>query len=586
MDDARAPLLDWKAFEALPSLERLDDAPPFLRLYAFSADRQADPALIEPALREAGAALITATSAAVLLLADEAFAPERAQQWSDSLRAHGHAVTRCLRTPGAVVRALYQRDAERRRVAAAAVASASEGAAQLRAVLAAALQRGASDVDIVVDEDAPTTVVRLRIHGGWTELERRPDAFGLDLMRAAFGAVRLDERMRGKAAWSPRADLAGVARWPELGDLQVRLQQMVERSGVGLTLRVLSHAALAGRHVSLADLGYPPAQARELSRALARASGLVLVVGATGSGKTTTLNLGVATSPRFADRKWVSIEDPPEIDTPGIFQIPVATAGAFGALEAGPEPFAEAMRKVLRFTPDGVIAGEVRDRASAQLAVQMALTGHVVAASLHASDAFIALARLAGRELGVDPLLLQEPGVVSLIVAQRLLPRLCRCALTVSAWRHDAAPEDAAAVRATLTVTAADAGSVRLRHPIGCAHCATGRAGYAGRIVCAQTVVFDADLAAAWREGGLEAARRLWRGRHGDPTLRQTVAEHAIARMKRGECDPRDVAGVLDTAHGACQAPTAKERGLPDAAALTDDAVTLRATTHTTRATS
>jgi type II secretory ATPase GspE/PulE/Tfp pilus assembly ATPase PilB-like protein len=583
MDDAR-PRLDWKAFEALPRLERLDDGPAFLRLYAFSDDRHADPAKIEPALREAGVALVTATGAAILLLAEELFTPEIAQRWWDSLRAHGHAVTRCVRAPRALVRDVYLRDAERRRVAAAAVASASEGAAHLRVVLATALERSASDIDIVVDEDAPTTVIRLRIHGGWVELSRRPDAFGLDLMRAAFGAVRLDERMRGKAAWSPRADLAGVARWPDLGNLQLRLQQMVERSGVGLTLRVLSHDALAGRHAGLEDLGYPAAQGRELLRALGRASGLVLVVGATGSGKTTTLNLAVASSPRFADRKWVSIEDPPEIDTPGIFQIPVATAGAFGAVESGPEPFAEAMRKVLRFTPDGVIAGEIRDRASAQLAVQMALTGHVVAASLHASDAFIALARLTGRELAVDSLVLQEPGVIALIVAQRLLPRLCGCALPVGAWRRDATAEGAAQVRATLAATAADAGSVRLRNAHGCPVCAGGRAGYAGRIVCAQTVAFDAELAAAWRDGGLEAARRHWRSRHGDPALRLTVAEHAILRMKRGECDPRDVAGVLDIRSGPCQALAAEDRDLPSRPLRPDDDVTLRATTHTTRA--
>jgi len=572
MDETHTAGLAWSAFQALPTLDSTAAAPGHLRLYAFSGDRLADPACIAPRLQQAAVALILATGSAIVVLAQEHYAPELAAEWQAGLHAHGHPVARWLRAPAAVVREFYQRDAQRRRIAAEAASSATEGARQLAQLLVSALQRGASDIDVVVDEEAGSTTLRLRIHGEWVTHAQAPNVYGLDLMRAAFAAVRLDERMRGKAAWSPRADLSGVARFAELHNLQIRLQQIVERSGVGLTLRLLTWDGLAQRHRSLPDLGYAPPQAAALSRALGRAGGLVLVVGATGSGKTTTLNVAVATSPRFAQRKWVSIEDPPEIDTPGIFQIPVATAGCFGAPDGGDgagDAFADAMRKVLRFTPDGVIAGEIRDRAGAQLAVQMALTGHVVAASLHASDAFIALSRLTGRDLAVDAAVLQEPGVLSAIVAQRLLPRLCDCRLGIEQWRRHATEHEQHALQRAAARLGLDVAALRLRNVEGCERCRPGRAGYAGRIVCAQLVEFDADLLATWRTAGIDAARERWRAGHVRRAAHGgggTIAAHAMHRVRHSECDARDVLAAFDMADLQCQAPHPSQRDLPRAA--------------------
>lgn len=575
MDQTPATGLAWPTFEALARLDSTSAAPAHLRLYAFSGDRLADPAAVSPRLQQAGVGLIVATGSAIVVLAEEHFAPELAGEWQAALHAHGHPVMRWLRAPALVVREFYRRDAERRRIAAEAACSATEGARQLVQLLVCALQRGASDIDIIVDEEAGSTTLRLRIHGEWLTHSQTPNVYGLDLMRAAFAAVRLDERMRGKAAWSPRADLAGVARFPEMHNLQVRLQQIVERSGVGLTLRLLTWDGLARRHRSLGDLGYAPPQAAALSRALGHAGGLVLIAGATGSGKTTTLNVAVATSPRFAQRKWVSIEDPPEIDTPGIFQIPVATAGCFGAPAGerdadGNDAFADAMRKVLRFTPDGVIAGEVRDRAGAQLAVQMALTGHVVAASLHASDAFIALSRLTGRDLAVDAAVLQESGVLSAIVAQRLLPRLCGCGLGIDAWRQVASEHEQHALQRAVARLGLDAATLRLRNPQGCERCGAGRAGYAGRVVCTQLVEFDADLLATWRSEGIDAARERWRAAHmrrGTHGGGSTIAAHAMHRVRHGECDARDVLAAFDMADLLCQAPRHSQRDLSRATA-------------------
>jgi type II secretory ATPase GspE/PulE/Tfp pilus assembly ATPase PilB-like protein len=162
---------------------------------------------------------------------------------------------------------------------------------------------------------------------------------------------------------------------------------------------------------------------------------------------------------------------------------------------------------------------------------------------------------------------LQEPGVLSLIVAQRLLPRLCNCRLTYTTWRAQASLDEQHAVQATLAAVAADPGSIRFQQANGCPECAGGRPGYAGRVVCAQVVAFDNPLLNVWREAGIEAARQTWRtrsssGAGGEDLSGRSIADHAVLRMKRGECDPRDVTRVLDTHDLGCQALAKGSRGL------------------------
>ncbi|MGZ8379357.1 MAG: GspE/PulE family protein, partial [Gemmatirosa sp.] len=196
-------------------------------------------------------------------------------------------------------------------------------------------------------------------------------------------------------------------------------------------------------------------------RVLTRTTGLVLVTGPTGSGKTTSLYAALA---RVAAPgvKVVTVEDPVAYRMPGVVQ--VAVQPKIGLT------FASALRAILRHDPDVVLVGEMRDRETAETAVQAALTGHLVFSTLHTTDAVGGVARLA--DMGVERYLIAA--TVQAILAQRLVRVLC------VACAQPATP-DASQLALLSTMVVDDAGAVdaRWRRAVGCAACAG--TGYRGR---------------------------------------------------------------------------------------------------------
>jgi type II secretory ATPase GspE/PulE/Tfp pilus assembly ATPase PilB-like protein len=165
---------------------------------------------------------------------------------------------------------------------------------------------------------------------------------------------------------------------------------------------------------TLDKLGLSTGERQVVDDIIAKPSGLVMVVGPTGSGKTTTL-YSMLNSLNSEERKIITIEDPVEYQFPGITQISVHSA------EAGnDESFAAKLRAVLRLDPDIVMIGEIRDMDTAKTALQAALTGHLVLATFHASSAAAALTRLA-EITGQNPLFVSA---IRLVMAQRLIRRL------------------------------------------------------------------------------------------------------------------------------------------------------------------
>src|SRR5262249_42466931 len=162
----------------------------------------------------------------------------------------------------------------------------------------------------------------------------------------------------------------------------------------------------------LADLGLAPALAAGLGRVLAQSHGLVLVTGPTGSGKTTTLYAALG---RLAtgERNIMTIEDPIEYQLPGIGQMQASPRIGLG--------FAAGLRAVLRQDPDVILVGEIRDRETVEIALQAALTGHLVFSTLHTNDACAAVTRLL--DMGVEPFLIASS--VRGVLAQRLARRVC-----------------------------------------------------------------------------------------------------------------------------------------------------------------
>lgn len=197
------------------------------------------------------------------------------------------------------------------------------------------------------------------------------------------------------------------------GSVDLRVASIPTVQGESIVLRLLSPERL---EPGLAALGLAPADRDTLLSLLGLPNGLVLVTGPTGSGKSTTLYSCLQYLNR-PDRKIITVEDPIEIPLPGINQVPVRADSGLG--------FSDALRAILRQSPNVVMVGEIRDAETAEVALHAALTGHLVFSTLHTNDAPGAITRLL--DLGIKPFLVAA--ALRGVVAQRLVRRVCdRCA--------------------------------------------------------------------------------------------------------------------------------------------------------------
>lgn len=219
------------------------------------------------------------------------------------------------------------------------------------------------------------------------------------------------------------ANISTAAEESQTGHIS-RAYKMVTGEEVAINLRVEAVPTIYGLDVvmrlfnlqvelfKLENLGLSPQESEVVKEIIQNPTGMVLIVGPTGSGKTTTLYslINTLNSP---ERKIITLEDPVEYNIPGVVQIPVE-----GSLEG--RDFAEKLRAVLRLDPDVVMVGEIRDQDTAKTALQAALTGHLVLSTFHAASAAAALTRMLDM-VGINPLL---PSAMHLVMAQRLVRRL------------------------------------------------------------------------------------------------------------------------------------------------------------------
>ncbi len=330
----------------------------------------------------------------------------------------------------------------------------------LDGVLDRALAERASDLHF--EQKADRCVVRLRIDGALRDLAPISTAFGAGVIARAKVLADLDVA----STRAPQDGRATLSLRGALTDLRISTTPTVE--GESAVLRILTRQ---GVDFTLDSLGFDPPIMAAFETQLRRPYGLILVTGPTGSGKTTTLYAALR---RLAtrDRKVLTIEDPIEYVFDAINQTQVN--------EAAGVTFASALRAFLRHDPDVILVGEIRDAETARLAIQAALTGHLVLATLHANDAAGAPARLA--DLGVERYLLA--GVLIGVSAQRLAPKLCeRCAAP-----HAPSPDEAAVFEAHGFAAAA----LALRAARGCPAC--GGTGRKGRLPLGEIFTIDETL--------------------------------------------------------------------------------------------
>jgi len=248
-------------------------------------------------------------------------------------------------------------------------------------------------------------------------------------------------------------------------DVDFRVSTVPSLYGESVVLRVLDRSAVA---FDYARLGLPPAIAHQFGEALNLPNGIVLVTGPTGSGKTTTLYTGLL-GLNSISRKVVTIEDPIEFQLTGINQIQVRPQIGLN--------FASLLRSILRQDPDVIMVGEIRDIETAQIAVQAALTGHLVLSTLHTNSAAATITRLC--DMGLEDYLMTA--VLRGVLAQRLVRRLCPACRRAA----EAPPE---LVRRFGLDRRGESG-ITLWHPVGCENCRN--TGYRGRLAICEFLVPD-----------------------------------------------------------------------------------------------
>jgi general secretion pathway protein E/type IV pilus assembly protein PilB len=296
-------------------------------------------------------------------------------------------------------------------------------------------------------------------------------------------------------------------------DLRVSVIPMLH--GEGVVLRVLSKAAVL---MSLTDLGMPDGVLGRWRGLISRPHGIVLVTGPTGSGKSTTLyaSLNAIVSDEL---KAITIEDPVEYHVKGVNQIQVnAKVGV---------DFAAGLRAILRHDPDVVMIGEIRDKETAEVAVQASLTGHLVFSTLHTNDACGAVTRLL--DMGVEPFLVASS--LEGVLAQRLVRRVCsQCGAKVAAQVGEL-PEDIAIP-----------GQTMLTRGIGCRNCRN--TGYRGRVgVYEMLKLVDEARDLVMHRASAPAIVKVSKAHDALVTLR----EDGYTKVLAGLTTPEEVASALVT---------------------------------------
>ena len=365
---------------------------------------------------------------------------------------------------------------------------------------------------------------------GASDLHLQPTAAGLDIRWRIDGVLQpVGNFQRGQAAdvvarlkvlaelLTYRTDIPQEGRIRDAtSDVEMRVSTFPTLHGERAVVRLF---AADGRYLYLEDLGLPDGLLRGFEELLGETSGALVASGPAGSGKTTTAYACLRELVRRSDgaRSIVSLEDPIEVAVPGVAQSQVSESAGFD--------FVTGLRSLMRQDPEVILVGEIRDRLTAEVAIEASLTGQLVITTFHAGSAAGAINRLS--DMGIEPYLLRS-GILA-IVSQRLVRRLCQCA---------GESEDHSA-RLGLPVS-------RVRVPVGCDRC--HGVGYRGRLVLAELLTAEpTDLGRAILSRGDTAYLEQLAVASGMVTRWQRACE-AVEAVLTSPAEVRRVLGFADSA--------------------------------------
>jgi type IV pilus assembly protein PilB len=317
--------------------------------------------------------------------------------------------------------------------------------------------------DIHIEPAEHDLRIRYRIDGVLHEVMRPPKSIqsGVISRLKIMADINIAER-RIPQDGRVNVNLGGKA-------VDLRVATLPTVYGEKVVLRILDKSTAL---LKLSDLGFLPSSMERYEQSYRKPYGTILVTGPTGSGKSTTLyaTLNILNEDT---KNIITVEDPVEYRLPGVNQIQTNNKAGM--------TFAAALRSILRSDPDIVLVGEIRDRETATIAIEAALTGHLVLSTLHTNDAASTPTRLI--EMGVEPFLVAS--ALDCIVAQRLARRLCeKC--------KEPYPSTPAELARLGWDVEDDAAPGQLFRPVGCAHC--GRTGYRGRFAIHEVLTVTEDI--------------------------------------------------------------------------------------------
>jgi len=318
------------------------------------------------------------------------------------------------------------------------LASAAPVVRLVDTVLLEAVARRASDIHVEAFERDVN--IRYRIDGRCYQVAQPPKSLALAISSRLKVLANLD------VAESRLPQDGRILLTVKDRPIDLRISTLPTVYGESIVMRVLDRGAL---NMTLGDLGMGAQMQQAIEAIIARPHGMLLVTGPTGAGKTTTLYCCLAKR-NTPEVKLITTEDPVEYDIEGLVQVAINPKIQLS--------FATALRSILRHDPDVIMVGEIRDQETAQVAVQAALTGHLVFSTLHTNDAPGAVTRLL--DMGLEPFLVTS--TVSGVLAQRLMRRLCPGCRAP----YDATPEDLAALHLTASQL-----TQPLMKPVGCEAC-------------------------------------------------------------------------------------------------------------------
>jgi general secretion pathway protein E len=395
-----------------------------------------------------------------------------------------------------------------------------------------AVKSRASDIHIRVS-DRHNTRIFFRIHNDLEFIEEHPFQYGDQLCTTIFQAMAdvsdstfeklspQDARISDKSKIPNSLDGIRVATSPQVG-------------GYIMVLRLLYNDT--SDNIDLASLGYADEQTLAVEYMKKRPTGVIIIAGPTGSGKSTTLQrvLSAIIRDSMGRKHIITVEDPPEYPIPGAVQTPVTNADTE---EQRSREYQKAIKAAMRLDPDIIMLSEVRDNPTARLVVQAAMTGHQVWTTVHANGALAIIDRF--QDLGVPRELLSDPTVIAGLVCQRLVKVLCpSCKKPLMEHLNDFKPDDVRRIMSAIDIKNA--------HVLGdgCEQC--NGSGTIGRTVISESIVTDNTLMKFIRSGDKIGAHDYVRREQGV----KTMLEHAIQKINEGIIDPfqaEDVVGALNS---------------------------------------